>query len=300
MTHNLVPSADGPIGVFDSGVGGLSVAQTLLMELPQERLHYVADSVNCPYGPRTDGEIQALSEGIVRYLLDQRAKIIVVACNTASAAALEHLRAIFPQVHFVGMVPAVKPATQTTRSGIVGVLATSATLHGALYRDVTEHFATRTRVISQVCTGLVEQVEVGDVDGPETMRLLHACLGPLLGAGADTLVLGCTHYPFLMPAIRQLVGGTVEIIEPSAAVARQTARVLARSNLLHNGPQREHTYATTGDPSRFFTILRRLTGCSGRVLGLRWIDGALGHHSCSPQRELRETQSDCHEDRGDG
>jgi len=265
-----------PIGVFDSGVGGLSVVGALLARLPRESLFYIADSHNCPYGPRAPQEIRMLSEGISRYLLRQGAKLIVVACNTASAAALAHLRAAFPATPFVGMVPAIKPAVQATRSGVVGVLATPATIGGDLYQEVLEHHASGVRVVSRTCPGLVEQVEAGDLDGPRTMALLRACVEPLLQAGADTLVLGCTHYPFLIPALRTLAGDGVRILEPSEAIARQTARVLENRGLLcreERAPTR--VYATTGDVAHLAKALGALLGWQGEVRALRWLGGEI-------------------------
>jgi glutamate racemase len=262
---------DGPLGVFDSGVGGLSVVRALLAQLPQESLLYVADEAHCPYGYRALSDIRALSEGISRYLIEQGAKVIVVACNTASAAALEYLRATFPATPMVGIVPAVKPAVQSTRSGVVGVLATPATIQGRLYQEVLAQYAGGARIISCACPGLVEHVEAGDLDGPETMALLREYVEPLLEAGADTLVLGCTHYPFLIPALRRLTGDAVNLVEPSDAIARQTRRVLERDGLLADSerlPQR--IYATTGHEAQLTNALRRLFGQWHKVRCLYW------------------------------
>lgn len=267
----------GPVGLFDSGVGGLSVLRALRVALPEERFFYVADAANCPYGPRPADEIRNLSLGIARFLSDQRAKVIVVACNTASAAALADLRAAF-DIPFVGMVPPVKPAAGLSATGVVGVLATPTTFGGALYHDVVERYAGGARVISQVCDGLVEQVERGDVSGQETLALLRACLAPLLDAGADTLVLGCTHYPFLIPAIRHLVGDALRIVEPSEAVARQTFHVLEREGLRRppKAPIAESTFATTGRPYDLEHALTHLLKWPHAAMALRWSGGRLG------------------------
>ena len=266
----------GPIGLFDSGVGGLSVLRALRVALPEERFYYVADSANCPYGPRPAAEIRDLSLGIARFLIAQGAKTIVVACNTASAAALADLRASF-DIPFVGMVPPVKPAAGLSATGVVGVLATPTTFSGALYHDVVERHAASACVISQVCDGLVERVEQGDVAGPETLALLRGCLAPLLAAGADTLVLGCTHYPFLIPAIRRLVGNALQIIEPSEAVARQTLYVLEREGLRRppKAPLAESVFATTGRQADLERALRQLLGWPHAAIALRWSAGAL-------------------------
>jgi glutamate racemase len=249
-----------PVGVFDSGVGGLSVLRELTRQLPHEDFLYLADSAHCPYGRRSPEEIRQLSQAIAGYLVDRGAKAIVVACNTASAAALAWLRATF-DVLFVGMVPAVKPAAMLTVSRRIGVLATRATVDGALFNDVVERFATGVELLTQVGDGLVERVEAGDVDGPETEALLRRYLDPLLDAGIDALVLGCTHYPFLVPAIRRIAGPDLVILDPSPAVARQAGRVLAERDLLaeRDRPGRV-SYFTTGDPAAFALVLERLTG----------------------------------------
>jgi len=277
MEHSRLPvSADVPIGVFDSGVGGLSVARALLRMLPGERLLYIGDHANCPYGTRPAEEIIRFSREISRYLIAKGAKIIVVACNTVSAVALAHLRSYFADTPFVGMVPAVKPAVQITRSGIVGVLATPTTISGRLYQEVVRQCAAGKRVISQPCPGLVDRVEAGDLDGPETMALLRAYVQPLVDAGADTLVLGCSHYPFLIPAIRRIVGDTVQLVEASEAIAKQTARVLERERLLRPiTTEPEPLFATTGDPTRVSTALELLLGQPGHVRGLRWSGGRI-------------------------
>lgn len=220
-----------PIGVFDSGVGGISVLREIRRLLPAEDLIYYADSAHCPYGGKTREAIQARAVAITESLLAQRCKLIVVACNTATIAAVEHLRATYP-VPFIGMEPAVKPAVAQTRSGVVGVLATGAALAGEKFHRLLAHHAQGVRVITQPCPGLVEQVERGDLDGGETRRLVQQYTDPLLAQGADVLVLGCTHYPFLRPLIQAVVGPNVILVDTGAAVARQTQRVLEREQLL--------------------------------------------------------------------
>ena len=258
------PHASGPIGVFDSGVGGLSVLRALHARFPGEDFLYLADGANCPYGPRAEDEIRELSVAITHYLIAKGAKLIVVACNTAWQRPLAHLRETFSQISFVGIVPAVKPAAQLTTSGVVGVLATPTTFNGRLYQEVVAQFAAGTRVISRICNGLVERIEAGDLDGPETRALLQDCVPPLLEAGADVLVLGCTHYPFVIPAIRRIAGDDVQIIEPSDAIARQTERVLIREGLLRSTTTSGQTvYCTTGDPEQFEKTLRYLMGTHG-------------------------------------
>ena len=267
------PSDRHPIGVFDSGVGGLSILRHIAEMLPQEELFYFADTANCPYGAKSKDTIHGLCEGIVCFLLEQRAKIIVIACNTASAVALHFLREVFPKVPFVGMVPAVKPAIEGTRTGVIGVLATEATFQGELFADVVSRFAGGAEVLSQVCPELVEHVECGDVDSPDLEQLLRRYIEPLLSEGADTIVLGCTHYPFLVPSIRHIVGEDVRIIEPGLAMARQTARLLTRYDLAtsESGAGRR-IYATTGTLATFAATVVKLIDLPGEFLSARWRD----------------------------
>ena len=229
-----------PLGVFDSGVGGLSVVHAIMTELPNERLVYIADNANCPYGPRPPEEIFELSLGISHCLIQRGAKAIVVACNTASAAALSTLRNEL-DVPFIGMVPAVKPAILSTHSGVVGVLATPGTLHGRLYEEVVSQYGADVQVLANPCPGLVELIEAGELAGARTEALLRRCIDPLVEAGADRLVLGCTHYPFVIPTIERLYGGRLEVIEPSQAIARQVRRVLSEREFLATSPHSRPT-----------------------------------------------------------
>jgi glutamate racemase len=166
---------------------------------------FLADQAHVPYGPRSLAQVRRFSEAITRYLLDRGCKLIVVACNAASAAALQALRQKFPDTPFVGMEPAVKPAAETTRTGVVGVLATPATFQGALYASVVERFAIGVTLLQHTCPGLVAQIEAGELDAPQTRRILEDALAPMLAQGIDTVVLGCTHYPFVIP-IQEIVG----------------------------------------------------------------------------------------------
>lgn len=263
-----------PVGILDSGVGGLSVLREIARQLPNEDLLYVADQAHVPYGPRPLEEIRNLALGITRFLLRQGAKAIVIACNTASAAALHTLRATFPDTPIIGMEPAVKPAAERTRTRRIGVLATPATFQGQLFASLVERFGQDVEVLPQVCPGLVQQVEAGDLDGPETRALLRASIAPLLAAGADTLVLGCTHYPFLLPAIADIAGPTVAVIDPSPAVARQTGRVLASRGLQNAADhQGGYTFYTTGDLPTFHALVPRLVNLPGAFAGLAWDAG---------------------------
>lgn len=256
-----------PIGIFDSGIGGTTVLHQLRLAMPAERLLFLADQARCPYGPRPAAELRALAAANTRWLLARGAKQIVVACNSASAAALHWLRAEFPHVPFVGMVPAVKPAVAQTRSGVVGVLATPATIEGELLEAVVLRWAGGARVLRQSCPGLAEQIETGELDAPATLALLRRYLRPLLEAGADTLVLGCTHYPFVADQIRLLAGPRIALIDAAPAVARQAARVLAARGLCspHSAQPGAITYATTGDRAAFAGLLARLALPPGAV-----------------------------------
>ncbi|MBM3137426.1 MAG: glutamate racemase, partial [Chloroflexi bacterium] len=240
------------IGIFDSGVGGLSVLKEIHRLMPQAVLFYIADQAHVPYGKRSLEEIRGFSFVITRFLIEQGAAIIVVACNTASAAALQELRAAFPETLFVGMEPAVKPATQHTHNGIVGVLATPATFQGRLYNTLVERFAQDVRILTDTLPGLVEEIEAGRLDSPETRRILETAIRPMVAEGADTLVLGCTHFPFVLPLIREIAGSSVEVIDPAPAIARRTEYLAREYSIpLEGGSQAALTFATSGDASRF-------------------------------------------------
>jgi glutamate racemase len=270
------PDPTAPIGIFDSGVGGLSVLKAVRLQLPNEPVIYLADQAHVPYGPRPLVEVRSFAEGITRYLLSQHAKIIVVACNAASAAALQHLRQAFPEIPFVGMEPAVKPAAERTQSGIVGVLATPATFQGALYASVVERFAQEVTLLQDTCPGLVAQIEAGQLDAPETRRILEDALRPMLARGIDTVVLGCTHYPFIIPLIEEIAGAGVRVIDPAPAVARQVGRVLEAHGLLNPSPEpAEVRYTTTGDTRQLAALLPHLVGEQGAVLHLNWVGDQL-------------------------
>ncbi len=264
-------SMAGPIGVFDSGVGGLSVWREIVRQLPEEDTLYVADQAHIPYGPRPLAEIRGYAEGIARFLLSQGAKLIVVACNTASGAALNHLRQTFPDVPFVGMEPAVKPAVEHTQRGIVGVIATPATLQGELFRRLVERYAGQVQVLTQTCPGLVELVEAGELNSEQTRQALRGFLQPMLTAGIDQLVLGCTHYPFLSAAIAEVAGPGVQLIDPAPAVARQVARILGTRGLRRPAGQPvRHTFCTSGDPQALAQQAQRLVGYQGEIKALIW------------------------------
>lgn len=222
-----------PIGVFDSGVGGLSVLRRIQADLPGESLVYVADSGYAPYGERSAEFVTQRAFAIAGFLLEQGIKALVVACNTATAAAIRALRDRYEaQLPIIGIEPALKPAISNSRSGIVGVLATEHTVRSDKFTALLGQHGHRARVVVQPCPGLADCVERGDLNGACPRTLLARYLEPLLAQGVDTLVLGCTHYPFLLPLIQHLAGPEVTIIDPSPAVARQLYRRLEAGNLL--------------------------------------------------------------------
>ena len=246
------------IGIFDSGSGGLSVYREIVKLLPYERYVYYADNAHCPYGDKTADFIRDRARAITDFLLGKGADIIVVACNTATAAAIATLREEYPDVPFVGMEPAVKPAALGTQTGVIGVLATAGTLKGSKYLNTRGLYEDDVRIVEHVGQGFVELVEAGKLDGPEAESTVRASLQPLLDAGADKIVLGCTHYPFLRPVIERIAGPSVQVIDPAPAVARQTLRLLQeRSIPVGQGPFSVELNSS-GDPSalrRIFALL---------------------------------------------
>jgi len=234
---------DRPVGFFDSGLGGTCILNAFRRLCPRERTEYIADSAHCPYGNRPAAEIVRLAEANVRTLLARDCKMVVVACNTATAAAIDYLRATYPDTPFVGLEPAVKPAALRSKSGVVAVLATQGTFDGRLYKETTARFAKDVTVIATVADEFVTAVERAAVPGvlavdarklqsKSVERIVRAKIEPLLAAGADHLVLGCTHFPHLKPVIEKICAGRATIVDPSEAVARQAKRVLAKHGLL--------------------------------------------------------------------
>ena len=258
-----------PVGVFDSGVGGLSVLREIQTLLPNESLLYVADSGHVPYGEKTAEFIRQRSQVITDFLLEQGAKALVVACNTATAAGIIELRAQYPQLPIIGMEPAVKPAAAATRSGVVGVLATTGTLQSAKFAALIDRFASDVRVITRPCPGLVELIEAGELRSDVTRELLRGYVDPLLAEGCDTLILGCTHYPFIKPLLLEWVPPSVSLIDTGMAVARQLQRLLAERNLLAEGPAADTRLWSSGNISNLIQVLPLLLGREASVASLQ-------------------------------
>ncbi|MEI2418510.1 glutamate racemase [Orrella sp. JC864] len=252
---------DRPIGLYDSGVGGLSVLNEVRRLLPGENLLYLADTAHLPYGAKPAQAIVARACAIGDFFAARQVKAIGVACNTATAAAIEVLRARHPALAVVGIEPAVKPAAALTRSGVIGVLATSGTLASARFAELLRREAPHARVLLQACPDWVERVERGDLDSPAARRSVRAAVAPLLAQGADTLVLGCTHFPFLAPLLREMAGPDVAILETGAAFARQLQRRLHELDALR-APQPAGTlqWLTTGDAAALQSCIDRLLG----------------------------------------
>jgi glutamate racemase len=247
--------------VFDSGVGGLSVLRAIRQELPFEDLVYAGDSGFAPYGDKSHDFVQGRATAITELLIREHSKAVVVACNTATGIAIDSLRAQFSDLPIVAIEPAVKPAAAKTKSGVVGVLATSGTLASPNVTRLLNKYGVDVEILTQAGTGLVEQVERGDVSGERTRALIEQYVRPLLDKGADVLVLGCTHYPFLAEAIRDVAGAGIDVIDPATAVARELRRRLEKAGLLSEpGSKGSERFLTTGDPDAVSPIMSRLWG----------------------------------------
>ena len=221
------------IGIFDSGVGGLSIWKELYRALPGERYIYFSDNAYCPYGGKSDDTIVSRARFITDLLLEKGAELIVIACNTATAAAIATLRKEY-SIKFIGTEPAVKTAAARSKSRVVGVLATESTLKASKYRAMKERVEGDARIVEKVGEGFVEIVESGSMDTPEALDTVRRSLQPLLDEGADEIVLGCTHYPFLKDLIGKIASGKAEVINPAPAIARQTIRVLSEEGIKTN------------------------------------------------------------------
>ena len=250
------------IGIFDSGIGGLTVLQEIHKLCPAESTLYFADQSHIPYGSKSETDVQRYSDQICQYLITRGASVIVVACNTATAAAINWLRHRYPQVPFVGMEPAIKPAAEQTKTGRIGVLATAGTFKSQRYAQLMKRYAHQVQLFENSCIGLVEQIESGDLTGDRIVSLLRSFIGPMLAEGIDTLILGCTHYPFALPVIKNIVGADITIINPASAVAQQTLQVIehrrSTSSVLTASHMPMHEYVTSGKLIEYIPMVKRL------------------------------------------
>lgn len=258
-----------PIGIFDSGMGGLTLVRALLDTLPSESLIYLGDTARMPYGPKSLESIRAFSLEICGYLLDQGCKAIVVACNTATAAAINLLRETWPDIPILGMEPAVKPAVAATRSGVIGVLATRATFSSPRYADLMQRFGYEVEILEDPCSGLVELIEVGAVEAAVTEELLRGIVQPMLDKGADTFVLGCTHYPFVRGVIEKIAGPEVQLIDPAPSVAMHLRYRLEKNELENLGGEvPERRFLATGETAQMQLVVSKYLGLLDVVEGV--------------------------------
>lgn len=249
------------IGIFDSGIGGLSVFREIRRLMPDEDYVYFSDSAHCPYGGKTREYIIERCRNIVSLLLEKGCDTIVIACNTASSAAASQLREEHPHIPIIAMEPAVKPAAESTHSGVVGILATAGTLKGEKYLKMKQRFSERVKILEHVGEGFVELVESGEFTGSHAEEVVGASLRPLLDAGADVIALGCTHYPFLMDTIRRIAGDGVHIIDPAPAVARHLKEVLEGGNERRTGTPKGTGHIellSSGDTDELERMFKRL------------------------------------------
>lgn len=263
------------IGVFDSGVGGLSVLKAIHSLIPATSILYFADQEHVPYGSRSIEEIRLFSDGITEFFHAEGVKIIVVACNTASAAALKLLRVKYPHISFVGMEPAIKPAAESTKTGVVGVLATPTTFQGNLYTSVVERFGGNVKILQSTCPGLVEEIESGKIESRKTRKILCNALIPMVDQGIDTIVLGCTHYPFVIPVIQDIAGSHVRVIDPAPAVARQTLRILEKTAGSQKDDSGQLFFLTSGSDIIFKRRLPKYLGMPGSVNKVHWLENKI-------------------------
>ena len=269
-SHTPARQATDPIGVFDSGAGGLTILTALRAEMPHENFLYMGDTAHCPYGVRSDEEITALTLDACHFLLARGVKLIIIACNTASQAALSTLRATIPAIPFVGVVPAVKPAARLTKKGRIGIAATNQAAKAIYLRQLIDEFAEGIEAFAVGCPDLVTLVERGQLDGPEVEETVRQALQPVLAENIDVLVLGCTHFPALQTVIERVAGPGVQVIDSSRAIARRTRTVLQNAELLapttlqdSGGGQLE--IWSSGDPDAFSSVATHILGLPVRA-----------------------------------
>lgn len=247
-----------PIGILDSGVGGLTVWQQIHRELPQESTVYIADSLNCPYGSKTQEEVYTLSLPLVRFLLQKDAKLIVIACNTITVSCIDRLRKDFPQIPFIGTVPVVKKATLETHNKRIGILATGRTAQSSYSKHLIDTYAKECSVTTVGTNKLVPLIEKGIVEGKEIEQILHEVLQPFKKADIDTLALACTHYPLISQTIQTILGSHVQLLDPSPAIARHTKRILLAENMLSQTDKASSQFFTTGEKDPMKIVLKQI------------------------------------------
>jgi glutamate racemase len=247
-----------PIGVFDSGVGGLSIWRAIRKLLPEESMDFLADSGHVPYGEKTTSQLEDLTERIARFLLSRDAKMIVVACNTATVHALAHLRRTFPDTPFVGVVPVVKTLSRHTKTGTIAVLSTPATSKSPYLAGLIQEFAPDKNVVNVGCEGLENAIEMGEVRNRSTTALLERHLAPVKSSDADVVGLGCTHYPFLRHRIKSMLGPGIRLYDPSRPVARRVRQLLIERDQLASNPKPDFHFYTTGNVAVFRSVASKL------------------------------------------
>lgn len=246
-----------PIGILDSGVGGLSLWQELVQQLPAESTLYVADSKNCPYGSRSAEEIYSLAHRLVSFLVQQKVKLVVVACNTITISCIDQLRADFPDVPIVGIVPVVKAAAEKTKNGVIGILSTQATANSTYQQELINKFANTVQVINVGTDKLVPLIEQGITEGEQIEQTLKEELALFQQAGIDTLALGCSHYPFLRKHMQAFLGPDVLLLDSAGAVVRQVARILDHNSIRSEKTAPSYVFYTTGDTTMLQTFLQK-------------------------------------------
>ncbi|MDO8686886.1 MAG: glutamate racemase [Candidatus Berkelbacteria bacterium] len=263
-----------PIGVLDSGIGGLSILKEIIKKFPHESTIYLADSLNCPYGNRSEKEIYNLSRRLVEFLVDQKVKIIIIACNTITVTCLDRLRKDFPNLPIIGTVPVIKTAVSVTKNKKIGILSTIATSKSDYQKNLINKFAGDCEVLNLGTDKLVPLVEKGDLESGELKDVLKSELWPFLKAGIDVLVLGCSHFPFLEEKMQEILGSKVLLLDSGAAIARQVERVLTANKTLSKKKSSSHIFYTTGEEKHFRLavnkLMREQVGKVGLVKGMRF------------------------------
>lgn len=263
------------VGIFDSGVGGLSVLRAIHELLPGLDILYFADQAHVPYGRRPMQEIRQFSSEITRFLIKKKVDLVVVACNTASAAALKTLREEFTQIPIVGMEPAVKPASEISKTRSVGVLATPATFQGELYKSLVHRYGEGLQIHQNTCPGLVEEIEKGNLHSNKTYQILQDALQPMQQAQVDTIVLGCTHYPFVLSVIREICGSQITAIDPAPAIARRVRSLLPPQAQTQHSEAPSIFFYTSGNPEELQQQIMELLSISGTTHNISWQDGKI-------------------------